>query len=186
MSLLSITTDSNPKAPEWVRDPLEIAEKLSHIGVLFERWEARQPLSDHASEEEVITAYQQAIDHLKDLYGFQSVDVVSLKPDHPDREALRAKFLNEHTHDEFEVRFFVEGRGLFALHHEDRVFLVLCEKGDLLSVPDGVRHWFDMGIEPDFKCIRLFTNPEGWVANFTGDPIADRFPRLAEFLEAGS
>ncbi|MEM7678491.1 MAG: cupin, partial [Myxococcota bacterium] len=55
---------------------------------------------------------------------------------------------------------------------------VLCERGDLIAVPDGTRHWFDMGSEPNFKCIRFFTNPEGWVAQFTGDDIAGKFPRF--------
>jgi 1,2-dihydroxy-3-keto-5-methylthiopentene dioxygenase len=33
-----------------------------------------------------------------------------------------------------------------------------------------------MGERPDFKCIRFFTRPEGWVGNFTGSDIATRFP----------
>ena len=55
---------------------------------------------------------------------------------------------------------------------------VLCEKDDLISVPAGTRHWFDMGPEPYFVAIRVFTNPAGWVANFTGSDIAAQFPRL--------
>jgi 1,2-dihydroxy-3-keto-5-methylthiopentene dioxygenase len=35
-----------------------------------------------------------------------------------------------------------------------------------------------MGPDPSFTAIRLFNNPEGWVANFTGDAIAANFPRL--------
>ncbi len=54
---------------------------------------------------------------------------------------------------------------------------MLCEEGDLISVPAGTRHWFDMGPNPRFTAIRLFTNADGWIANFTGDTIADRFPR---------
>jgi enolase-phosphatase E1 len=102
--------------------------------------------------------------------------VVSLKPDHPDREALRAKFLNEHTHSDYEVRFFVDGQGLFYIHKAGRVYATLCERGDLISVPADTPHWFDMGPRPDFKCIRLFTTPEGWVARFTESDIAGRFP----------
>jgi 1,2-dihydroxy-3-keto-5-methylthiopentene dioxygenase len=34
-----------------------------------------------------------------------------------------------------------------------------------------------MGAAPRFTVIRLFVNPDGWVASFTGDPIAARFPR---------
>ena len=104
--------------------------------------------------------------------------MVSRNPTRPDKAALRQKFLNEHTHAEDEVRFFVAGRGLFTLHLGDQVHEVLCEKDDLISVPAGTRHWFDMGPEPYFVAIRVFTNPAGWVANFTGDDIAARFPRL--------
>jgi len=135
-------------------------------------------LSDHAGQDEVIAAYRDSVDRLLSNYHFQSVDVISLQPDHPDRDALRAKFLNEHTHSDYEVRFFVDGKGLFYIHQGQQVYGVLCEKGDLISVPANTTHWFDMGPNPDFKCIRLFTSPEGWVANFTGSDIASRFPRL--------
>ena len=69
------------------------------------------------------------------------------------------------------MRFFVAGRGLFTLHIGDYVYAVLCEKNDLISVPAGTPHWFDMGEHPHFVAIRLFNNPEGWVANFTGEDI---------------
>ncbi|MNC92208.1 Acireductone dioxygenase [compost metagenome] len=64
------------------------------------------------------------------------------------------------------------------------MFEILCEQGDLIGVPDNTTHWFDMGPAPFFKAIRLFTNQEGWVARFTGDKIADRFPRLDAFRSA--
>ncbi len=144
----------------------------------FERWAAAAPLADDASQDEVIAAYRADIERLMAENGFQSVDVISLHPDHPDKVALRQKFLNEHTHTEYEVRFFVDGQGLFYLHLGDKVYTVLCEKGDLISVPAGATHWFDMGANPRFKAIRLFTNTDGWVANFTGNDIAGAFPRL--------
>ncbi len=56
---------------------------------------------------------------------------------------------------------------------------VLCEKNDLISVPAHTPHWFDMGSEPNFTAIRIFDNPEGWIAQFTGDDIASAYPRLA-------
>jgi 1,2-dihydroxy-3-keto-5-methylthiopentene dioxygenase len=102
-----------------------------------------------------------------------------MKPDHPEKAAMRTKFLSEHTHSEDEVRFFVEGSGLFSLHIGGSVYLVTCERGDLLSVPAGTRHWFDMGDSPRFAAIRLFLDPSGWVAKYTGDAIADRFPKHA-------
>ena len=101
-----------------------------------------------------------------------------MHPDHPDKDAFRRKFLDEHTHGEDEVRFFVRGRGLFIMHIGERVYSMLCEKDDLISVPADTKHWFDMGPDPSFTAIRLFNNPEGWVAKFTGDDIASRFPKL--------
>jgi 1,2-dihydroxy-3-keto-5-methylthiopentene dioxygenase len=101
-----------------------------------------------------------------------------MTPDHPQREAARRKFLDEHTHAEDEVRFFVEGAGAFYLHLGARVFQVVCGAGDLLSVPAGTKHWFDMGPAPRFTVIRLFTDPAGWVAEPTGDAIASRLPRF--------
>ena len=76
------------------------------------------------------------------------------------------------------LRFFVEGQGLFCLHINAEVMTLLCEQGDLIRVPAGTRHWFDMGSKPTFCALRFFNNSEGWVAQFTGDPIADRYPRL--------
>lgn len=178
MSELNIYADNNPQQAETYADYATISALLQAQGVRFERWAAAAPLADAATPDEVIAAYRADIERLMVENGFQSVDVISLHPDHPDKVALRQKFLNEHTHTEYEVRFFVDGQGLFYLHIGDKVYTVLCEKGDLISVPAGTTHWFDMGANPRFKAIRLFTNPEGWVANFTGNDIAGRFPRL--------
>ena len=91
---------------------------------------------------------------------------------------LRQKFLSEHRHSEDEVRFFVAGRGLFSLHLNKQIYEVLCEQGDLISVPADTPHWFDMGARPAFVAIRFFNNQEGWVAHYSGNPIAEQFSRL--------
>ena len=182
MSQLTIYHQDTPNQPTLTTSNGEaIAEKLNAIGVQFERWHANSPLSHGAAQDEVIAAYREPIDRLMKENGYQTVDVVSLTPDHPNKTALREKFLSEHTHSEDEVRFFVEGSGLFCLHPNENVYAVLCEKGDLISVPDGTPHWFDMGTQPHFACIRLFSNPEGWVANYTGEKIADLVPNMETY-----
>jgi 1,2-dihydroxy-3-keto-5-methylthiopentene dioxygenase len=140
-----------------------IAAALDGIGVRFERW----PAGDSEARSEALRAQ-----------GYTTIDTVSVMPDHSDRDAMRAKFLSEHRHAEDEVRYFVEGSGLFTLREGGRVYAVRCDGGDLISVPAGIRHWFDMGSRPHFTAIRFFRTPDGWVGDFTGDPIADRFPRL--------
>lgn len=180
MTTLTIYPTDDRQSPTTIQDFEAIQSALTGLGIRFERWQADRELTNESHQDEVIAAYRAEVDRLKAEQGFQSVDVVSLHPEHPDREVLRAKFLAEHTHDEDEVRFFVDGQGLFYVHIEDRVYSLLCEKNDLLNVPAGTKHWFDMGARPDFKCIRLFTRPDGWVAQFTGDTINERYPLLGE------
>ncbi|QNG29461.1 acireductone dioxygenase [Synechococcus sp. LTW-R] len=160
-------------------DPTVIAAELAERGIGFERWPARAEIPAGAGPDAVLAAYAQEIQAVQARGSYPTVDAIRMTPDHPDREALRQKFLSEHTHAEDEVRFFVEGRGLFCLHLGEEVLQVLCEADDWISVPAGTKHWFDMGAEPSFCAIRFFDNPEGWVAQFSGDPIADRFPRLS-------
>lgn len=179
MSRLRIFEAEEPNAPVLATtEHAQIASELATIGVGFEQWQASQPVAPGASPEAVMTAYRADIDRLVSQRGFKSVDVVSIAPDHPAREEMRAKFLDEHFHKEDEVRFFVAGSGLFTLHVAGRVYEVKCEAGDLIAVPDSTPHWFDMGPEPSFVAIRFFTEPDGWVGHFTGTDIAGRFPRF--------
>ena len=179
MSRLRIFDENEPQtARRTLGEHAAIAAELGKVGIRFEQWQASQPIVPGASQDEVIAAYRSDIDRLMKEKGYQAVDVISLAPDHPDRATLRQKFLSEHTHSEDEVRFFVAGSGQFTLHIDGKVYDILCEQGDLIGVPDGTRHWFDMSESPSFVAIRLFTNKEGWVANFTGDAIAARFPRM--------
>ncbi|KZN18998.1 MULTISPECIES: 1,2-dihydroxy-3-keto-5-methylthiopentene dioxygenase [Pseudomonas] len=181
MSSLSVYHVSSPEIPNKVLTHLEdIASTLAEQGVRFDRWQTTAKIQPGASQEEVIAAYQEHIDKLMTERGYLTVDVVSLNSDHPQKAELRARFLDEHRYAEDEVRFFVAGRGLFSLHIGDYVYAVLCEKNDLILVPAGTPHWFDMCEHPHFVTIRLFNNPEGRVASFTGDDIASRFPRLED------
>lgn len=159
------------------RDGADIAASLKDIGVAFERWEPGEPLPADADDKALLAAYDPQIQRLAKEGGYKSFDVVRMLPDNPKREEARAKFLDEHIHEDDEVRFFVEGSGMFYLHANGKVHMLLCEAGDLIKVPAGLRHWFDMGPAPHFCAIRLFTTPEGWVAKFTGETIAREFPR---------
>ena len=183
MSALKIYNANDVRELDATTNQAAISRKLATIDVLFEQWTANQPLGERDSNDKILAAYSDPVDRLRSRYGFQSADVISVQPDHPDREALRKKFLDEHTHSDFEVRFFVRGQGLFYIHVDDKVYCVLCEKGDLISVPANTRHWFDMGTRPQLTCIRLFTTPEGWVANYTGDNIARRFPSFDDLMQ---
>ena len=186
MSLLAIysATDRHhhPLPEQLISDGTLIQQELAQRGVRFQRWPARQDLPPEADQAAILAAYAPEVAAVQQDGGYQTVDAIRMTPDHPDRQALRQKFLAEHVHSEDEVRFFVEGRGLFCLHLGEEVLQVICEADDWIAVPAGTKHWFDMGPEPQFCALRFFNNPEGWVAQFTGDPIADRFPRLEQLI----
>lgn len=156
----------------------EIASAFKEVGVRFEQWQAGFEVTAEHNQEEILAAYKDEVDKLVAEQGYQTCDVISLNPNHPDKVTLRAKFLTEHTHSEDEVRFFVKGQGLFSLHIGNKIYSILCQKNDLISVPAGTPHWFDMGSQPEFTCIRLFNNPDGWVANYTNSQIDEKFPQL--------
>ena len=178
MSRIMILGADSGQLLEESCDRATIAHILDGVGVRFEQWQATVPIRPDMAPEDILAAYREPIDRLKREQGYLTEDVISLFPDNPKKDEFRKKFLDEHTHGEDEVRFFVDGRGLFYLHIGDKVYGVLCEREDLISVPAGTTHWFDMGPEPHFTAIRLFNNPEGWQAQFTGDDIAKRFPLL--------
>jgi 1,2-dihydroxy-3-keto-5-methylthiopentene dioxygenase len=177
MTRLTIYPDHPPLTPEFdSSDVAAITDALRRIGVRFERWSATRPVPKDADDRQVLELYAPDIERLTRENAYQSVDVARCRPDNPQRTQMRAKFLNEHTHADDEVRLFVEGAAMFYLRVDGKVYMTQCEGNDLISVPAGIRHWFDMGPAPSFTAIRMFTTPDGWVARFTGDPIAAHFP----------
>lgn len=160
-------------------DEPRIRAYLSERGILFERWSASAELNSDADEEAVLGAYEHVLRPYMQAHGYQTADVIRVHSQTQNIQAVRKKFLDEHTHSEDEVRFFVEGKGMFwfNLGRDEPVFSVLCEAGDLLGVPAGIRHWFDMGAEPMVTAIRVFTNQEGWVPEYTNSGISQRYNR---------
>jgi len=180
MTILTVfeTDDSGaPARRQWATSTLaEINRELDRVDVELERWRASSDLLPGADQEDVLAAYRSHVDRLMIRGGYRAADVVRMDPNHPERESLRTKFLAEHTHADDEVRFFVEGAAAFYLRKGTLVLKVVAARGDLLRLPAGLRHWFDMGPDPYFAAIRIFKSAVGWVANFTDDTIAERVP----------
>ncbi|MDA3643129.1 cupin [Saccharopolyspora indica] len=188
MTLLTVWPDTDPATVELrTEEPGEIAAALKPFGVRFERWELKE-LPAGASSEQVLEAYRAEVDRVIDAEGYIKVDAAVMAPRDDDPQwaeqarAAREKFLSEHTHDDDEDRFFARGAGVFYLHLEDKVYGVLCEAGDLLSVPANTTHWFDMGVRPDFVAIRFFHDEDGWVGDFCDTDTAERFPSFDELM----
>ena len=161
-----------PDENKTLREEGEIREYLTGIGIDYERWEMTDRAGADASADEILSAYAPEIEKLKAHGGYVTADVIDVKPDTIGLDAMLAKFSIEHTHDEDEVRFIVEGRGLFHIHPATSPVVALeVEAGDLIRVPRGTLHWFDLCGERRIRAIRLFQDTTGWTPHYTNSGI---------------
>ncbi|MBC7854604.1 MAG: cupin domain-containing protein, partial [Pirellulaceae bacterium] len=132
-----------------------------------------------ATNEEILAAYAPEVDRLKARGGFVTADVINVNPTTPNLDAMLAKFAKEHTHSEDEVRFTVKGSGVFHIHPKNGpVFAVQVESGDLINVPMGTQHWFDLCGDRSIRCIRLFQDTTGWAPNYVEHSSHERYTAL--------
>jgi 1,2-dihydroxy-3-keto-5-methylthiopentene dioxygenase len=157
-----------PDENRTLTDFEQIRQYLAAIGIDYERWEPSHPVSADAPAEEILAAYSDEIEKLKLRGGYITADVIDVNPETPGLEQMLAKFNREHWHTEDEVRFVIEGRGLFHIHPDGGpVVAVEVEAGDLIRVPRRTKHWFNLCADRQIRCIRLFQDPAGWIAHYT-------------------
>lgn len=170
MAILNLT-----KTNEKISSPEKIVDFLSKFNITYETWTCDKELLKTSSQEEILEAYAKVLKPFMAKFGYKTADVINVSEITPNIGELRKKFLAEHTHSEDEVRFFVDGEGLFWFNLDGNIISLLCQKGDLILVPKNYKHWFDMGTSPFVKCIRIFTDPNGWVANYTNSKIDQEY-----------
>jgi 1,2-dihydroxy-3-keto-5-methylthiopentene dioxygenase len=142
---------------------------LGAIGVDYERWQPAHPVAAGATADEVLSAYAAEIASLKAQGGYVTADVIDVQPTTPNLDAMLAKFRREHWHDEDEVRFVIEGAGVFHVRPpEGAVHAIEVGPGDLIRVPRGTWHWFDLCASRRIRAIRLFQDAAGWTPHYTG------------------
>ena len=165
-----------PEENRTISGKQAVAEYLGKIGIDYGVWEPSHPLSSDASQEEILEAYAAEIETLKAGGGYVTADVINVTPQTPNLEAMLAKFSREHWHEEDEVRFVVQGRGLFHVNPKTSpVVGIEVEPGDLIRVPRGTLHWFDLCSDKQIRCIRLFQDPAGWTPWYTDSGVDKNF-----------
>jgi 1,2-dihydroxy-3-keto-5-methylthiopentene dioxygenase len=160
-----------------LRGPEEIKDYLAGIGIDYERWDADGArVSPDASPEEILAAYAPEIEKLKVEGGYVTADVIDIKPETPNLEPMLQKFRPEHWHDEDEVRFIVKGHGRFHIAQKNGdVAAITMEAGDLIRVPRGTNHWFDLCEDRTVRAIRLFQDTSGWTPHYTVSGIEQKY-----------
>ena len=165
-----------PAENRTLDDPESVTAYLAARGIEYERWKSAHTLEADAPPEAILAAYSEPIEALKAQGGYVTTDVIEVKPDTPGLDAMLAKFNSEHWHDEDEVRYIIQGRGLFHINPSDGpVFAIEVHAGDLVRVPRGTRHWFDLCADRQIRAIRLFQDPSGWTPHYTQSGIDRQF-----------
>ena len=168
-----------PDEGRTLTDQAAISAYLAERGIEYERMAPVAGASAASSTEALLAAYEPAIGALKARGGYVTADVIDVNPDTPNLDAMLKKFSSEHWHDEDEVRLIVEGRGLFHIHPPNGpVFALEVEAGDLIRVPKGTHHWFDLCGDRRIRAIRLFQDISGWTPHYTGSGVDGKFQPL--------
>jgi 1,2-dihydroxy-3-keto-5-methylthiopentene dioxygenase len=161
-----------PDEQRSLREHDEIRDYLAGIGIEYERWDSAGDVPADASAEQVLSAYATQIDELKRRGGYVTADVIDVNPDTPGLDTMLARFNIEHRHDEDEVRYIVAGRGLFHIHPQNSAVVAIeVEAGDLIRVPRGTLHWFDLCRDRRIRAIRLFQDVSGWTPHYTSSGV---------------
>lgn len=166
---------------EVLTDPAAIQAFVQANGQLaYQRWDIARlhgsggELQDGESEQErVLRVFSKEVSAISEEGGYVTADVIALTPETPNLETMLARFDREHLHTEDEVRFVVDGRGVFTIHTvEDVVYDVEVHPGDLLVVPTDTWHWFTLCEDRQIKCIRIFQSKDGWTPHYREEPSA--------------
>ena len=167
---------SIPDESRTITDSAEIAVYLAGCGVDYEQWQPAHPVAEDASVEQILLAYSQEINSLKARGGYVTADVIDVGPNTPGLDEMLRKFNREHWHDEDEVRFIISGHGLFHIHPKNAAVVAIeVEAGDLIRVPQGTWHWFNLCADRRIRAIRLFQNMAGWTPNYTNSNVDESF-----------
>lgn len=168
-----------PETGQTWQQPEEIRQFLAPFGIFYEQWPVAGRIEGNATADEVLAAYAPEVEALKRQGGYITADVIDVTPEVPGLQAMLDRFNKEHTHAEDEVRFIVKGRGVFHIHPPAApVFAIEVEAGDLINVPAGTEHWFDLCSDRTIRAIRLFREKAGWTPQYTGRTIAEGFQPL--------
>ena len=167
------------KENRTISDPAEISAFLKPFGVWYEQWQVAGRLKADASDADILQEYAPEIEAVKTKGGYITADVINVSPQTPNLDALLQKFNKEHIHTEDEVRFTVAGKGIFHLHPEGGpVFGVTVETGDMINVPKGMKHWFNLCDDRSIRCIRFFEDAAGWIAHYSDNPVHEGYSPL--------
>jgi len=179
MSSLAVHLHTSPELPNKVLNHADdIASTLSAVGIDYRQLELPAALRPGCEQAEFGAAYGLWLQAFMGKEGDVQQELFNLQRNHPQKLELRARYLDEQVQSSASTWLFLGGFAQLSVHLDGYVYVLQGERGDLLTLPAGTRHWFDLGEEPHVLAVRL--SPSEDKPERTGDDIASRFPRLGD------
>lgn len=168
----------------------DISRELTSLNIQLDRWsvgedaQLRQLLAQESlnleEKERVLAALDIYFEQLKQTDGYQSRDLIALHPGIPNLDEMLAKFDRIHTHADDEVRYIVDGEGIFGFVRPDGSQVELTvQPEEYINVPAGTEHWFYLTSTRRVKAVRYFIDTAGWVPQYTEKEIRFRQSAIA-------
>ncbi|PJZ70804.1 acireductone dioxygenase [Leptospira perolatii] len=173
------TIVQKPGMPE-IKNYAEVKAFLKQRGVEYDHWHVPDPASALTDKETLTDEEKESLlkqldnrfEALKESDGYQSRDLIVLHPAVPGLSEMLAKFDRVHYHTDAEVRYIVDGSGVFGFSVGGEKFLVHVQKHDFISVPKNTNHWFYLDDKKRIKAVRYFQDMSGWVPNYVEETTA--------------
>ena len=166
---------------QTLTDAAAIAHELAPLNIGLNYWSTgpeiqslldKQTLSDD-EKEQVLVALDHYFEPLKTDRGYTSRDLIVLHSEMPNLDGMLAKFKPVHTHADDEVRYIVDGEGIFGFVRPDGSQMELTvQPSEYINVPAGTEHWFYLTPIRRVKAVRYFCGTDGWTPEYTGTAIA--------------
>lgn len=160
------------------RDFGEIQQELADLNIQLKIW----PVGNHPElksllskdrlidneKEQVLYLLNHYFEELQNSAGYRDRDLIVLHSETPQLDEMLAKFDRCHTHDDDEVRYIVDGEGVFGFIKPDGSQISLqIQAGEYINVPKNTEHWFVLTNKKRIKAVRYFTSTDGWTPIYT-------------------
>ena len=155
----------------------DITRELTPLNVKLNYWKvgndssikqliAQESLTE-AEKEQILQSLDHYFEQLKQSHGYQARDLIVLHPHIPNLDTLLSKFDRLHTHADDEVRYVIDGEGVFGFVRPDgsQVELTI-QPEEYINVPAGTKHWFYLTNKRRIKALRYFITTEGWIPQY--------------------
>ncbi len=117
----------------------------------------------------LLSALDSRFEEQRKKFGYETRDLVVLHSKVPRLEEMLAIFDKTHRHGDDEVRYIIDGSGIFGfVMPGGQQALLTIGSEEYIRVPAETEHWFVLDEKKRIKAVRYFTSKDGWVAKYSG------------------